>query len=185
MIVVTGAGRGFCAGADMQQLQALGDGNVRRAAERAHERRPQTFPLSIPKPIIAAINGAVRRHRPGAGADVRPALRRRGGQADDRVRAPRPGRRARHLVDAAAADRTRAGARPAALRAGACSREEAQRSGLVNRVLAPEQAARGDARLRARARRQLLAGEHGDDEAAGLRRPRARPPGRARRGRQG
>ncbi len=56
-IVVTGAGRGFCAGADMQQLQALGDGNVDTDAA-ARERRPQTFPLSIPKPIIAAINGA-------------------------------------------------------------------------------------------------------------------------------
>lgn len=57
VIVVTGAGRGFCAGADMQQLQALGDGTLSASAEE-HERRPQTFPLSLPKPIIAAINGA-------------------------------------------------------------------------------------------------------------------------------
>jgi enoyl-CoA hydratase/carnithine racemase len=56
VIVVTGAGRGFCAGADMQELQALGDGEL-PTAERARERRPQTFPLSIPKPIVAAING--------------------------------------------------------------------------------------------------------------------------------
>jgi enoyl-CoA hydratase/carnithine racemase len=55
-IVVTGAGRGFCAGADMNDLQALGDGASREDAA-ARERRPQTFPLSIPKPIIAAING--------------------------------------------------------------------------------------------------------------------------------
>ncbi len=54
---------------------------------------------------------------------------------------------------------------------------EAQELGLVNRVLAPEQTARGDARLRARARRQLLADEHGDDQAPGLRRPPARAPG--------
>jgi enoyl-CoA hydratase/carnithine racemase len=57
VIVVTGAGRGFCAGADMQELQAIGDGSLEVSAE-VHERRPQTFPLSIPKPIIAAINGA-------------------------------------------------------------------------------------------------------------------------------
>jgi enoyl-CoA hydratase/carnithine racemase len=55
VIVVTGAGRGFCAGADMQELQAIGNG---AAQEAANDRRPQTFPLSIPKPIIAAINGA-------------------------------------------------------------------------------------------------------------------------------
>jgi enoyl-CoA hydratase/carnithine racemase len=57
VIVVTGAGRGFCAGADMQDLQALGADGAQAPAARA-ERREQTFPLSIPKPIIAAINGA-------------------------------------------------------------------------------------------------------------------------------
>ncbi len=56
-IVVTGAGRGFCAGADMQQLQALGDGTLTESAE-PRERRPQTLALTIPKPIIAAVNGA-------------------------------------------------------------------------------------------------------------------------------
>jgi len=57
VIVVTGAGRGFCAGADMDDLQALGDGSV-DADQRAAARRPQTLALSIPKPIIAAVNGA-------------------------------------------------------------------------------------------------------------------------------
>lgn len=57
VIVVTGAGRGFCAGADMQDLQALGEGS-RQATSLPHDPRPQTYPLSIPKPILAAINGA-------------------------------------------------------------------------------------------------------------------------------
>jgi enoyl-CoA hydratase/carnithine racemase len=57
VIVVTGAGRGFCAGADMQALQAIGEGDTQNSVE-AHARHPQTLPLSIPKPIIAAINGA-------------------------------------------------------------------------------------------------------------------------------
>lgn len=63
-IVVTGAGRGFCAGADMAALQSLtggasGNGDGADAAEfvgRADER-PVRHPLSIPKPVIAAING--------------------------------------------------------------------------------------------------------------------------------
>src|ERR1035438_2574396 len=55
VIVVTGAGRGFCAGADMQDLQTLGEGS--RQPSPPHDARPQTYPLSIPKPILAAING--------------------------------------------------------------------------------------------------------------------------------
>jgi enoyl-CoA hydratase/carnithine racemase len=56
VIVVTGAGRGFCAGADMQVLQDIGEGAVDEAAS-AQDPRPQTFPLGLPKPVIAAING--------------------------------------------------------------------------------------------------------------------------------
>jgi enoyl-CoA hydratase/carnithine racemase len=55
-IVVTGAGRGFCAGADMQNLQSLAGGDLEASSTRA-DTRPVTFPLSIPKPLIAAING--------------------------------------------------------------------------------------------------------------------------------
>ena len=55
VIVVTGAGRGFCAGADMEDLQAIGSDGL--DAARARERRPQTLPLRVPKPIVAAING--------------------------------------------------------------------------------------------------------------------------------
>jgi enoyl-CoA hydratase/carnithine racemase len=56
VIVVTGAGRGFCAGADMDNLQSLGDNGAEAQAEDRDER-PQAFPLTIPKPIIAAVNG--------------------------------------------------------------------------------------------------------------------------------
>jgi enoyl-CoA hydratase/carnithine racemase len=54
-IVVTGAGRGFCAGADMGDLEALGSGGDIQVADRP---RPRHFPLTVRKPLIAAINGA-------------------------------------------------------------------------------------------------------------------------------
>jgi enoyl-CoA hydratase/carnithine racemase len=54
-IVVTGAGRGFCAGADLGELQTLQRGDYETARE---DLRPQAFALTIPKPIVAAINGA-------------------------------------------------------------------------------------------------------------------------------
>ena len=55
-IVVTGAGRGFCAGADMEALQAIGS-DEGSADDARGDDRPQTFPMTIPKPVIAAVNG--------------------------------------------------------------------------------------------------------------------------------
>ena len=54
-VVVTGAGRGFCAGADMGLLEQLGSGGEVQVADRP---RPRHFPLTLRKPLIAAINGA-------------------------------------------------------------------------------------------------------------------------------
>lgn len=53
-IVVTGAGRGFCAGADMAVLAGAPAVTTRELAER----RPTHYPFLIRKPLIAAINGA-------------------------------------------------------------------------------------------------------------------------------
>src|SRR5215469_9803636 len=52
-IVVTGAGKSFCPGADMSGLA-----EVAATGAAPGGRRPQTLPLGIPKPIVAAINGA-------------------------------------------------------------------------------------------------------------------------------
>ena len=52
-IVVTGAGKGFCAGADMANLSRVSDGQ-----ERLERPRPRTTPAMLRKPLIAAINGA-------------------------------------------------------------------------------------------------------------------------------
>lgn len=56
VIVVTGAGKGFCAGADMDVLQGIGAGRSESEQRRRHEH--QTYTLSVPKPVIAAVNGA-------------------------------------------------------------------------------------------------------------------------------
>ncbi|MFC5823771.1 enoyl-CoA hydratase-related protein [Nonomuraea insulae] len=53
-VVVTGAGKGFCSGADFKTLNAIQNGSY----DRAPDPRPNTFPTTIAKPIIAAVNGA-------------------------------------------------------------------------------------------------------------------------------
>ena len=67
-IILTGAGRGFCAGADMKRLTGLSSGNEDRSLVTAKvdevpfeshadfKTRYGYFP-AIPKPIIGAING--------------------------------------------------------------------------------------------------------------------------------
>ena len=62
VIVVTGAGKGYCAGADMGTLQSIPSSD--RAAQRNDEGpsivegRMQDEITRIPKPVIAAVNGA-------------------------------------------------------------------------------------------------------------------------------
>lgn len=71
VIVVTGAGRGFCAGADMCLLAGITTGNVdleqkpdpslaqpgTGACVRDDFKKPYTFPIGVRKPVIAAVNG--------------------------------------------------------------------------------------------------------------------------------
>ena len=55
-IVVTGMGRGFCAGADLSDLERGASEGVEAALR--DRPRPRTRPLTVRKPMIAAINGA-------------------------------------------------------------------------------------------------------------------------------
>ncbi|MCW2968191.1 MAG: enoyl-CoA hydratase [Solirubrobacteraceae bacterium] len=134
-IVVTGAGRGFCAGADMGDLQSIGSEGIDVAAAR--ERRPQTFALSIPKPIIAAINGPCAGiglvqalmcdiRFAAAGAKLTTAFARRGLVAEHGISWVLP----RLVGPARALDLL--------LSARVVLAEEAATLGLVNRVVEPE-----------------------------------------------
>jgi len=135
-IVVTGAGRGFCAGADMESLQDIGAGGVDEAARR--ERRPQTTPLTIPKPIVAAINGPCAGiglvqalmcdvRFAAAGAKFTTAFARRGLIAEHGISWILP----RLVGPARALDLL--------MSARVVLAEEAAGMGMVNRVVAPEQ----------------------------------------------
>ena len=53
-VVVTGAGRGFCAGADMDELATVGTATE----DDLHRPRPRHLPMMIRKPLVGAVNGA-------------------------------------------------------------------------------------------------------------------------------
>jgi enoyl-CoA hydratase/carnithine racemase len=70
VIIVTGAGRGFCAGADMGLLSSITSGTLdldsvntgssapgEHADTREDFKKQYSFPAGVQKPIIAAING--------------------------------------------------------------------------------------------------------------------------------
>jgi len=147
VIIVTGAGRGFCAGADMALLQNLTQGGalprtmgndaVDATAGRELQQRYNFF-AAVPKPVIACINGAAA----GIGfvlalfADIRFAssdatlttgFAKRGliaehGSAFGLARLVGPG----HAADLLLSSRKVSGA-------------EAERIGLVNRALPPDE----------------------------------------------
>ena len=118
VIVVTGAGKGFCAGADMDTLQGIGNTAGRGAPTSAAGGRPQHYTTTVPKPVIAAVNGACA----GIGmvqalmCDIRFAAA--GAKFTTAFSVSRPHRRVRHVVDHAPPDRHGAVDGPAVLRSG-------------------------------------------------------------------
>ncbi len=66
VVILTGAGRAFCAGADMEALQSIDPGDIRRGENtppfdmnrRADWQTRYAYYPAIPKPVIGMLNGA-------------------------------------------------------------------------------------------------------------------------------
>ncbi|HSL57921.1 MAG TPA: enoyl-CoA hydratase [Acidimicrobiales bacterium] len=136
VIVVTGAGRGFCAGADMDMLQGIGERGTGDGTEPRDTAQIQA--LRIRKPLIAAINGPCAGigmvtalmcdvRFAAAGAKLTTAFSRRGLIAEHGMSWILP----RLVGPAVALDLL--------LSARVVLAEEALEMGLVNRVVAPDE----------------------------------------------
>ncbi len=134
VIVVTGAGKSFCPGLDMK---VLSDASSKGIPMSANKRWPMTLARMIPKPVIAAVNGAAA----GIGfiqmlscdlrfasstAKMTTAFSRRGLPAENSISWMLP-----RLVGTGVAMDLLMSAR-------VIDAAEAQQLGLVNRVCAPE-----------------------------------------------
>ena len=181
-VVVTGAGRGFCAGADARAL----DGHVAKGAydsgvvddelpRPGYGVRPEfdhafAFHFGLTVPVIAAVNGPAAGRRARAGLLRRHPLRRRRGQAHD-VRPPaRPARRVRPVVDPAPPRRCRPRRRPAPVEPDRAGRG-GRRDGSGQPGAATRRAPPGDLRLRPDLCRRGLPQLRPGGQAPALRRP--------------
>ena len=124
-LMLTGAGRGFCAGQDLNdRLSKAGETPVLGGALETYYNPLVRKLRGLPFPVVAAVNGVAA----GAGCNIALGLRHRSrrtrGDLRAVVREDRSRSRFRRHMDPAAPDRT--GARP---RAGADRRAGAGRKG--------------------------------------------------------
>ena len=140
-VILTGSGRGFCAGVDLEHLKAHQAGRAKGKGPRLGEEDfLRKFPLemaSFPKPIIAAVNG----HAIGVGVtmilpcDVRIAATGAKLGLTFAKLGILPGLGSTHLLPRLVG---RAKALELILTARVILADEAQRIGLVNQVVAPD-----------------------------------------------
>ena len=141
VIILTGAGRGFCAGVDLDHLKAQASGTDTGGPKLGEERLVREFPLDLlnyPKPVIAAING----HAIGVGitmvlpCDIRLAADNAKLGVTFAKMGILPGLGSTHLLPRLVGT---AKARELILTARVIPATEAAAIGLVNRVVAPDQ----------------------------------------------
>lgn len=140
-VILTGAGRGFCAGVDLEHLKAhQAGGNASRGPRLGEEDFLRKLPLELlayPKPVIAAVNGAAI----GVGVtmilpcDVRLAASNAKLGLTFAKLGLLPGLGSTHLLPRLVG---RAKALELVLSARVIPAVEAAEIGLVNRVVAPE-----------------------------------------------
>ena len=140
-VILTGAGRGFCAGVDLEHLKAhQAGGNASRGPRLGEEDFLRKLPLELldyPKPVIAAVNGAAI----GVGVtmilpcDVRLAASNAKLGLTFAKLGLLPGLGSTHLLPRLVG---RAKALELVLSARVIPAVEAAEVGLVNRVVAPE-----------------------------------------------
>ena len=174
-IVVTGAGRAFCVGADMGDLSSIegaGTGRDTDMSKLVGDRHPH-FVATLRKPVIAAINGACAGigltqalmcdvRFAAAGAKFTTSFARRGLIAEYGISWILP----RVVGWGVAMDLLLSGRVFLA--------EEAAALGLVNYVVAPQELLPRTHRLRRGHRHKLRAQFTGGDQATGVRRHHAR-----------
>jgi 2-(1,2-epoxy-1,2-dihydrophenyl)acetyl-CoA isomerase len=140
-VILTGAGRGFCAGVDLEHLKAhQAGGNASKGPRLGEEDFLRKLPLELleyPKPVIAAVNGAAI----GVGVtmilpcDVRLASSNAKLGLTFAKLGLLPGLGSTHLLPRLVG---RAKALELVLSARVISAVEAAEIGLLNRVVAPE-----------------------------------------------
>ncbi len=140
-VILTGAGRGFCAGVDLDHLKEQAGATDTSGPRLGEERLVREFPLTLldyPKPVIAAING----HAIGVGitmvlpCDIRLAASGAKLGLTFAKMGILPGLGSTYLLPRLVGA---AKARELVLTAGVITADEAAAIGLVNRVVAPEE----------------------------------------------
>src|SRR5262249_33082834 len=172
-IIITGAGRGFCSGADMSRLAAAAAGKSTLGAPQAPTEGIEanfaqrlSYLLAVNKPILAAINGPVRRRRSRPHVLLRHALHGSRWQTDHCVCQARPHRRARHRLALASPHWSHERARSALYRAlggGRGGGEDGPGARAAGGGLP-----RSRASARRRHRQSILAALHADHQEAGV-----------------